>query len=72
MGVVDRSVLRLGTAEILYWPWIPDRVSIDEYVEIAKKYGTEHSGGFVNAILDRVSRDSETEESDAAAEGEPE
>jgi len=57
MAVVDRSVLRLGAAEILYWPWIPDRVSIDEYVEIAKKFGTEQSGGFVNAILDRIARE---------------
>jgi N utilization substance protein B len=57
MAVVDRSLLRLGTAEILYWPWIPDRVSIDEYVEIAKKFGTEESPGFVNAILDRVARE---------------
>lgn len=57
IGVVDRSILRLGAAEILYWDWIPDRVTIDEYVEIAKKYSTEQSGGFVNAILDRISRD---------------
>jgi N utilization substance protein B len=61
MGVVDRTVLRLGAAEILYWPWIPDRVSIDEYVEIAKKFGTEQSGGFVNAILDRISREAQAE-----------
>jgi N utilization substance protein B len=57
IGVVDRSILRLGAAEILFWDWIPDRVTIDEYVEIAKKYSTEKSGGFVNAILDRISRD---------------
>jgi N utilization substance protein B len=57
MGVVDRSILRLGIAEILYWKWIPDKVSIDEYVEIAKKYGTEKSSGFVNAILDRIARE---------------
>lgn len=57
MSVVDRSILRLGLAEILYWKWIPDEVSIDEYVEIAKKYGTERSGGFVNAVLDRVAKE---------------
>ena len=68
MGVVDRSVLRLGVAEILYWPWIPDQVSIDEYVEIAKKYGTEQSGGFVNAILDRISREAAHAASDPGAE----
>ena len=68
MGVVDRTILRLGAAEILYWPWIPDRVSIDEYVEIAKKFGTEQSGGFVNAILDRISREAR-EASGTEAEG---
>lgn len=55
MAVVDRSILRLGAAEILYWPWIPVEVSIDEYVEIARKFGSEESGGFVNAVLDRIS-----------------
>ncbi len=57
LGAVDRSILRLGLAEILYWEWIPEEVSIDEYVEIAKKYGTERSGGFVNAVLDRARRE---------------
>jgi len=57
LGAVDRTLLRLGTAEILCWPWIPDEVTIDEYVEIAKKFGTENSGGFVNGILDRARKD---------------
>lgn len=57
MGAVDRSILRLGITEILFWKWIPDEVSIDEYVEIAKKYGSEKSGGFVNAVLDRIARE---------------
>jgi N utilization substance protein B len=55
MAIVDRSILRLGATEILFWPWIPVEVSIDEYVEIARKFGTDESGGFVNAVLDRVS-----------------
>jgi len=62
MGVVDRSILRLGCAEILYWRWIPGRVSIDEYVEIAKKYSTEEGAGLVNAVLDRIARESRSEE----------
>jgi len=57
MAVVDRAILRLGATEILFWPWIPDEVSIDEYVEIARKFGSEQSGGFVNAVLDRISRE---------------
>ena len=57
MATVDRALLRLGCAEILHWPWIPPEVTIDEYVEIAKKFGSEQSGRFVNAVLDRVSRE---------------
>jgi N utilization substance protein B len=57
MAVVDRALLRLGCVEIMYLPWVPDAVSIDEYVEIAKKYGSEESGRFVNAVLDRVARE---------------
>jgi N utilization substance protein B len=58
MGVVDRSILRLGATEILFWRWIPDRVSIDEWVEIAKKYGSDEAYALVNAVLDRISRES--------------
>ena len=58
MGVVDRSILRLGATEILFWRWIPDRVSIDEWVEIAKKYGADEAYALVNAVLDRISRES--------------
>lgn len=61
VGVVDRSILRLGAAEILYWNWIPGRVSIDEYVEIAKKYSSEEAAGMVNAVLDRVGREARPE-----------
>ena len=57
MGVVDRSILRLGATEIMFWRWIPDRVSIDEWVEIAKKYGSEDAYALVNAVLDRISRE---------------
>jgi N utilization substance protein B len=53
MTVVDRNTLRLGTAEIVFGD-VPPRVAINEAIEIAKKYSTENSGGFVNGILDRV------------------
>ena len=65
MAVVDRSLLRLGAAEILYWRWIPDEVSIDEYVELAKKFGSEEAAGFVNAVLDRVSREAKAAGADS-------
>jgi N utilization substance protein B len=56
MAVVDRNVLRLAVYEILYRMDIPTSVTINEAIEIAKKYGTEESGSFVNGILDSVAR----------------
>jgi N utilization substance protein B len=52
MAATDRNVLRLGAFEILYAD-TPDRVAINEAVELAKRYGTGHSAQFVNGILDR-------------------
>ncbi len=51
MGKVELTVLRLGVYEILYDRDVPNGVAINEAVEIAKKYGPEMSGGFVNAVL---------------------
>ncbi|MDA8100627.1 MAG: transcription antitermination factor NusB [Nitrospiraceae bacterium] len=56
MATVDRNVLRLATYEILYRMDIPPSVTINEAIELAKKYGTDESGGFVNGILDSVAR----------------
>lgn len=56
MAVVDRNVLRMAVYEILYRIDIPTSVTINEAIEIAKKYGTEESGAFVNGILDNVAR----------------
>ncbi|MEX0713966.1 MAG: transcription antitermination factor NusB [Pirellulales bacterium] len=52
MAATDRNVLRLGAYEILYSD-TPDRVAINEAVELAKRFGTAHSAQFVNGILDR-------------------
>jgi N utilization substance protein B len=57
MAVVDRNVLRLAVYEMLFRDDIPPVVSINEAVDIAKKYSTEDSGKFVNGILDRVRKD---------------
>lgn len=54
MALVDRNILRLGAAEILNFADIPKNVTINEYLEIAKKYGTEDSSGFINGILDKI------------------
>ncbi len=56
MAVIDRNVLRLATYEILYRMDIPPSVTINEAIELAKKYGTDESGAFVNGILDSVAR----------------
>ena len=53
MAATDRNVLRLGAYEILYAD-TPDRVAINEAVELAKRYGSRQSAQFVNGILDRL------------------
>ena len=54
MAVIDRNILRLGTYELLYADDIPPKVTINEAVELAKKYGDLESGKFVNGILDKI------------------
>lgn len=56
MAVVDRNVLRLAVYEMLYRIDIPTSVTINEAIEIAKKYSTDDSGAFVNGILDSIAR----------------
>ncbi len=54
MPVVDRSILRLATAEMLLMKDIPASVTINEAVELAKRFGEKESRAFVNGILDRI------------------
>lgn len=54
MANVDRNVMRIATYEILYRPDIPGRVSLNEAIELAKRFGGEESAKFVNGILDRI------------------
>ena len=54
MGRVELAILRLAVYEMRFDDDIPPRVAIDEAVELAKKYGQENSGGFVNAILAKI------------------
>ena len=56
MAVTDRNILRIAVSELLYIHEVPARVAIDEAIELAKKYGDEGSGRFVNGILDAVAR----------------
>ena len=57
MAVVDRNVLRLAIYEMFHRDDIPPIVSINEAVDIAKKFSTDDSGRFVNGILDKVKND---------------
>ena len=54
MAKVDRNVLRLAVHELLHRPDVPVKVVIDEAIELAKKFGSESSGSFVNGVLDRI------------------
>jgi N utilization substance protein B len=54
MSGVDRNVLRLAVFEMLYCGDIPAKVSINEAIDVGKKFGTEESGAFINGILDSV------------------
>jgi len=54
IALIDRLILRIELAEMLFVEDIPHKVSIAEGVEIAKEYSTDDSGGFVNGILDAV------------------
>ena len=54
IAAVDRNILRLAIYEMLHCPDVPPVVAINEGIEIAKRFGTEESGRFVNGILDRV------------------
>jgi len=54
MAAIDRNILRLATYELLYRADIPPLVTINEAIELAKKFSTKNSGPFVNGILDNI------------------
>lgn len=54
MAVIDRNILRIGVFELLCTADIPPKVTINEAVELAKKYGDAESSKFVNGILDKI------------------
>lgn len=59
MAAVDRNVMRIAVYEMLFVADIPAKVSINEAIDIGKKFGTRESGGFINGILDSVRMDQE-------------
>jgi transcription antitermination protein NusB len=58
MAAVDRNILRMGTFELLFTPQTPANVVIDEAIELARRYGSAESPGFVNGVLDRLRQNS--------------
>ena len=56
VNLMDKNVLRIAIAEMLYFPEIPIKVSIDEAIELAKKYSYAEAGSFVNGILDAIAK----------------
>jgi N utilization substance protein B len=58
MTTIDRNILRMSTQEMVFGD-VPGRVSINEAIELAKRYGNKNSGQFVNGILDRVLRENQ-------------
>lgn len=58
---MDMILIKMGISEFLFFPSIPTRVTINEYIEIAKDYSTQKSGYFVNGVLDKLSREFEKE-----------
>ena len=81
IAAIDRSVLRLGIYEVLFSEQVPPKVAINEAVEIAKTFGGENSGSFINGVLGTIYRASDkydpnddkpsekdTKESDAPAD----
>jgi N utilization substance protein B len=56
LSVIDRNILRIGAAELMFLTEIPPRVSIQEGIVLAEKYGTAESPRFVNGVLDALMR----------------
>jgi N utilization substance protein B len=54
---MDMILIKMGVCEFLNFPFIPTKVSINEYIEIAKDYSSDKSGYFVNGVLDKLSRE---------------
>ena len=57
IAVIDMILLKMGLSELLYFETIPPKVTINEYIDIAKDYSTRQSGQFVNGILDSIHKD---------------
>ncbi|MBL7685396.1 MAG: transcription antitermination factor NusB [Deltaproteobacteria bacterium] len=57
MACVDRNILRLAVFELLYCREIPRSVTLNEAIELGKRFGTEESGSFINGVLDHLAKE---------------
>ncbi|MCW3122563.1 MAG: transcription antitermination factor NusB [Flavipsychrobacter sp.] len=57
VALIDMLLLRMGICELLFFPTIPTKVTINEYIDVAKQYSTPQSGQFVNGVLDNILKD---------------
>ncbi len=57
IALLDMILIKMGVCELLYFETIPPRVTINEYIDLAKEYSTEQSGHFVNGILDNIHKE---------------
>jgi len=60
LSIVDKNILRFAIFEIAFRDDIPEKVSIDEAIEVAKRYSSDEAGAFINGILDNLIRNRET------------
>ena len=60
IGIIERNILRFAIYELLFLTDIPPNVTINEAVEVAKRYGTDEAPSFINGILDRIKQEIET------------
>ncbi|MDI6763937.1 MAG: transcription antitermination factor NusB [Thermodesulfobacteriota bacterium] len=54
MTIIDRNILRIAIFELLYCSEVPPKVTLNEAIDLGKRYGSEESGSFINGILDRI------------------
>jgi len=62
MGYIDRNILRMATFEIMFMVDIPPLVTINEAIELAKKYGTDESSKFINGVLHKIKEANKVDE----------
>lgn len=63
MTSIDRCILKIAVSEFFYFPLIPVKATINEAIELAKKYSTDRSYEFVNGVLDKISKENKLEKS---------